>query len=79
MSKPSQGALFRQALASEQPLQIMGAINAYCAMMAKRAGFKAIYLSGWQVAHDGSKPTLNSVYQSEVSVVRVTDAHRNPV
>jgi methylisocitrate lyase len=51
MSKPSQGALFRQALASEQPLQIMGTINAYCATMAKKAGFKAIYLSGAGVAN----------------------------
>lgn len=41
----------RQALASENPLQIVGTINAYTALLAKRAGFKAIYLSGAGVAN----------------------------
>lgn len=40
-----------QALAHETPLQIVGTINAYTAMLAKRAGFKAIYLSGAGVAN----------------------------
>src|SRR3546814_3177973 len=40
----SAGALFRQALQEEQPLQIIGAINANHALLAKRAGYKAIYL-----------------------------------
>lgn len=44
------GERFRAALASEQPLQIIGAINAHHALLAKRAGFKAIYLSGGGVA-----------------------------
>ncbi len=47
----SPGRLFRQVLESEQPLQIIGTINAYCATMAKRAGFRAIYLSGAGVAN----------------------------
>ena len=52
MSQPnaSAGRRFRDALASEQPLQIIGAINANHALLAKRAGFKAIYLSGGGVA-----------------------------
>ncbi len=42
---------FREALKSENPLQIVGTINAYCALMAERAGFRAIYLSGAGVAN----------------------------
>ena len=51
MTRPaSPGALFRQALAEEHPLQIIGAINANHALLAKRAGYRAIYLSGGGVA-----------------------------
>ncbi|MGE4368926.1 MAG: methylisocitrate lyase [Burkholderiaceae bacterium] len=51
MTRPaSAGALFRQALKEEQPLQIMGTINANHALLAKRAGYRAIYLSGGGVA-----------------------------
>ncbi|ESQ89719.1 methylisocitrate lyase [Asticcacaulis benevestitus] len=46
----SAGAKFRAALAAEQPLQVVGAINANHALLAKRAGYKAIYLSGGGVA-----------------------------
>ena len=42
----SAGRRFRKALAEERPLQIAGAINAYAALLAERAGFRAIYLSG---------------------------------
>src|SRR3954471_17007247 len=42
---------FRTALAEERPLQIVGTVNAYCALLAKRAGFRAIYLSGAGVAN----------------------------
>ena len=44
------GQRFRDAVASEHPLQVVGAINANHALLAKRAGFKAIYLSGGGVA-----------------------------
>ena len=44
------GAKFRQALKQEKPLQVVGAINAYHAILAKASGFKAIYLSGGGVA-----------------------------
>lgn len=41
----SAGARFRQALKDESPLQVIGAINANHALLAKRAGYRAIYLS----------------------------------
>ena len=40
----SPGAKFRAALAAESPLQVIGAINANHALLAKRAGYRAIYL-----------------------------------
>jgi methylisocitrate lyase len=46
----SAGAKFRQAVQSEKPLQIVGTINANHALMAKRVGYRAIYLSGGGVA-----------------------------
>ncbi len=46
----SAGARFRAALKEESPLQVIGTINAYHALMAKRSGYKAIYLSGGGVA-----------------------------
>jgi methylisocitrate lyase len=46
----SAGAKFRKAVAEEKPLQIIGTINANHALMAKRVGYKAIYLSGGGVA-----------------------------
>ncbi|MFT0531274.1 methylisocitrate lyase [Castellaniella hirudinis] len=51
MTRPSSpGALLRQAIAEESPLQIIGAINANHALLAKRAGYRAIYVSGGGVA-----------------------------
>ncbi len=47
----SAGARFRSAVETERPLQVVGTINAYSAMLAERAGFKAIYLSGAGVAN----------------------------
>jgi methylisocitrate lyase len=46
----SAGRKFREALQQEKPLQVIGAINAYHALLAKRSGFRAIYLSGGGVA-----------------------------
>jgi methylisocitrate lyase len=46
----SAGAKFRAAMKAEQPLQVIGAINAYHARLAERSGYKAIYLSGGGVA-----------------------------
>ena len=50
MAMHAAGAALRAAVAAESPLQIIGAINANHALLAKRAGFKAIYLSGGGVA-----------------------------
>ena len=47
----SPGSKFRAALAAESPLQIIGSINAYSALLAERAGFRALYLSGAGVAN----------------------------
>ena len=47
----SQGKKFRAAVARRTPLQIPGTINAYSALLAERAGFKALYLSGAGVAN----------------------------
>jgi methylisocitrate lyase len=65
--KASAGERLRAALAEENPLQIVGTINAYSALLAERAGFKAIYLSGAGVANasfgvpDLGITTLNDV------------------
>jgi len=50
MTTSSPGARFRAALAAEKPLQVIGAINANHALLAQRAGYRAIYLSGGGVA-----------------------------
>lgn len=50
MALHSAGRAFRDAVQSESPLQLVGAINANHALLAKRAGYKAIYLSGGGVA-----------------------------
>jgi methylisocitrate lyase len=47
----SAGKKFRRLVAREAPLQVPGAVNAYCALLAERAGFKALYLSGAGVAN----------------------------
>ncbi len=47
----SAGNRFRDALSEEQPLQLAGTVNAFCALLAERAGFRAIYLSGAGVAN----------------------------
>ncbi len=50
MTSPTAGARFKKALLEESPLQVIGTINANHALLAKRAGYKAIYLSGGGVA-----------------------------
>ncbi|PTX95507.1 methylisocitrate lyase [Opitutus sp. ER46] len=67
------GARFRTALATEQPLQIAGAINAYSALLAQRAGFRALYLSGAGVANASlGLPDLGLTTLDDV----LTDARR---
>lgn len=78
----SAGARFRQALAEEQPLQIMGTINAYTAMMAEQVGYRAIYLSGGGVANasyglpDLGMTTMNDVLED---VRRISAASEVPL
>jgi len=76
------GMRFRAAITAEKPLQIIGAINAYHAMLAKQSGFKAIYLSGGGVAAaslglpDLGISTLEDVL---IDVRRITDAVDTPL
>jgi methylisocitrate lyase len=78
----SAGARFRAALHAEKPLQIAGTINAYTALLAERAGFKAIYLSGAGVANasfglpDLAMTTLNDVCED---IRRIASATRLPL
>jgi methylisocitrate lyase len=78
----SAAANFRAALQQEQPLQIVGAVNAYTAMLAERAGFRALYLSGAGVANasfgmpDLAMTTLNDVCED---IRRITAATPLPL
>jgi methylisocitrate lyase len=80
--KKTPGSLLRAAMEEEEPLQVVGVINAYSALMAERVGFKALYLSGGGVASasfglpDLGMTTLNDVLED---VRRVTYASRLPL
>lgn len=66
--KESSGKLFREAVAQNTPLQILGAINAYSALLAQSAGAKALYLSGAGVANACyGMPDLGMTNLSEVT------------
>ena len=78
-SKPrSPGARLRAALKAERPLQVVGTINAYCALLAERAGFRAVYLSGAGVANashgvpDIGITTLGDVCEEIRRITRAT-------
>ena len=69
----SAGARFRAALSAETPLQVMGAITAYAGLMAKRTGYRALYLSGGGVAANSlGMPDLGISTMEDV----LTDARR---
>lgn len=73
MSHHSAGAQFRAALVEESPLQVMGAITAYAGLMAKRVGYRALYLSGGGVAANSlGMPDLGISTMEDV----LTDARR---
>jgi methylisocitrate lyase len=73
MSQISAGTRFRNAVAEESPLQVMGAITAYAGLMAKRVGYKALYLSGGGVAANSlGMPDLGISTMEDV----LTDARR---
>jgi methylisocitrate lyase len=84
MTQPgaSAGRRLRDALEQEQPLQIIGAINANHALLAKRAGFKAIYLSGGGVAAGSlGLPDLgiSGLEDVLIDVRRITDVCDTPL
>lgn len=83
MTSPSAGKRFRDALAEQkannQPLQIVGTINAYTAMMATQVGHKAIYLSGAGVANasyglpDLGMTSLDNVLEDASRITNAVD------
>ncbi len=78
----SPGARLREAVEIERPLQVVGTINAYSALLAERAGFRALYLSGAGVANasfglpDLGMTTLNDICEE---VRRITQATSLPL
>lgn len=78
-SPTSAGGRFRAALEAERPLQVAGAVNAYSALLAERAGFKALYLSGAGVANasfglpDLGITSLNDVCEDVRRITGATD------
>lgn len=82
MTQYSAGAAFRRAVQEESPLQVVGAINANHALLAQRAGFKAIYLSGGGVAAGSlGLPDLGISSLDDVltDVRRITDVCELPL
>ncbi|MEQ8033423.1 methylisocitrate lyase [Xanthomonas sp. WHRI 6106] len=78
----SAGTRFRAALAAESPLQVIGAINANHALLAQRAGYQAIYLSGGGVAAGSlGLPDLgiNTLEDVLIDVRRITDVCELPL
>jgi methylisocitrate lyase len=76
------GQKFRDAVAAEKPLQVIGAINAYTARMAEATGFKALYLSGGGVAANSlGIPDLGISTMEDVltDVRRITDVTTLPL
>ncbi|OAI55977.1 2-methylisocitrate lyase [Planctomyces sp. SCGC AG-212-M04] len=78
-SATTPGARLRAALEVERPLQVVGAVNALCALLAEKAGFRAIYLSGAGVANashglpDLGVTTLDDVLEDARRITSVTD------
>jgi len=78
----SPGAKFRKAIEENNPLQVVGTVNPYCALMAERVGHQAIYLSGGGVANasyglpDLGMTSLNDVLED---VRRITNASELPL
>jgi len=78
----SAGALFRAAVREETPLQVVGAVNAYAALLAESTGFRALYVSGGGVAASSlGVPDLGISTMDDVltDVRRITDITRLPV
>lgn len=75
----SAGRRLRAAMAQEKPLQMVGTVNAYVAMMAKRIGFRAIYLSGAGIANasyglpDLGLTTLDNILEDALRITSAVD------
>src|SRR5579864_9798508 len=73
------GARLRSAVEAERPLQLVGTINAFSALLAERSGFRAIYLSGAGVANasfglpDLGMTSLNDVCEDVRRITAATD------
>jgi len=81
-SETTPGALLRKAVNEEQPLQLVGVINAYAALLAGQCGFRALYLSGAGVANASfGLPDLGMTTLTDVldDVQRITGASRLPL
>jgi len=82
LKKPSAGARLRRALELEKPLQVVGVVHAYAAILATKSGFRALYLSGAGVANasygipDTGQTTLEDVL---IDVRRITSATPLPL
>lgn len=82
MNKKTPGQRLRKALNQERPLQVAGAVNAYSALLAEQAGFRALYLSGAGVANaslglpDLGMTSLNDVCED---VRRITGVAESPL
>ncbi len=76
----SPGWRLKAALAAECPLQIVGTINAYCALLAREAGFRALYLSGAGVSNaafglpDLALTTMTDVVEEARRITQATDS-----
>lgn len=82
MPNPTAGARLWSALDAEHPLQVVGAINAYSALLAERAGFRALYLSGAGVANASfGLPDLGITSHNDVceDIRRITGATQLPL
>jgi len=82
MTHVTAGARFRAAVTEESPLQVMGAITAYAGLMAKRTGYKALYLSGGGVAANSlGMPDLGISTMEDVLIDarRIVDATQMPL
>ena len=75
----SPGSRFRAAIEAERPLQVVGTINAYCALLARQAGFRALYVSGAGVANashglpDLGMTTLHDVLEDARRITAAVD------
>jgi len=73
------GQRLQQALQAEQPLAVVGTVNAFCALLAQKAGFNAIYLSGAGVANasfgipDLGMTTLDNVSEDTFRITSITE------